>query len=78
MRITRLQIETLRLVADGKVTYVRFGNGAWHVRGANPNTVIGQLEHKLRLITRGKIIIAAKDYYRFELTDAGRNALKTV
>jgi len=74
MNITPLQIEALRLVADGKVIYVRFGTGAWRVHGANPS-VIGRLERNLGLISRGKIIIEARDYYRFELTDAGRRAL---
>lgn len=72
--LTALQLETLLLVADGKVTYVRSGAGAWRVRGANPS-VVGRLEQTLKLIDRGEIIIGAKDYYRYHVTDAGRTAI---
>ncbi len=72
--LTVLQIETLRLVAEGKVTYLRTGAGAWRVRGANP-AAVGRLERTLRLIERGQIIIGGKDFYRFQITDAGRTAI---
>lgn len=72
--LTALQLEALRLVADGKVTYVRSGAGEWRVRGASA-AVIGRLERDLKLIERGDLIISAKDYYRYQATEAGRAAL---
>lgn len=37
---TKAQIETLRLIRDGKVRNVKFGYGAWRILGAHP-TVVG-------------------------------------
>lgn len=72
--LTALQLEALRHVADGKVSYVRSGAGEWRVRGASAS-VIGRLERDLKFIERGDVIISAKDYYRFQVTEEGRAAL---
>jgi hypothetical protein len=74
MTLTLKQIEALRLVAVGKVRYVRFGTGAWRIVGANPTTV-GRLMQTLKLVEHGEMIVTNLDYYPFVLTALGRQAL---
>lgn len=75
--MTELQLETLRLIEAGKVCNVRFGNGAWRIRGANPSAV-GRLMQIMKLAEQGPIVIGAKDYYPIVLTELGRAALSKV
>lgn len=74
-QLTQKQLETVRLVAAGKVTYVRTGHGSWRYMGAQP-TVVGALLRGLKLIEHGPLIVAGRDYYRLRLTDAGREVLE--
>ena len=66
---TALQIETLHLVAAGKVENAKHGYGAWRIRGANASTV-GRL--------RSLGLLRWSDGWGgiAELTDAGRTALR--
>ena len=69
-KLTPLQLETLRLIADGKVQNVRFGYGAWRIQGANPSTV-GRLA-SMKLVSWGAM---ENDRQSCGLTAAGRAAL---
>lgn len=69
-KLTPLQLETLRLIADGKVANVKFGYGAWRIQGANGSTV-GRLA-SMKLVSWGGM---ANDRQSCGLTDAGRQAL---
>ena len=74
MKLTAMQISTLRLIRDGAVSEVRHGYGAWRIHGANPSTV-GRLRslgfcEKKRSGTDGD--------YQFRLTEAGTSILSEV
>lgn len=70
-KLTVLQVETLGLIEQGKVKWVRFGTAAWRIWGGSPGVV-------------GKLASAGlAEYGRYEgdnrsisLTDAGRAALE--
>lgn len=68
MKLTALQLETLALIRDGKVSQQNHGHGAWRIVGANPS-VVGRLV-SLGLARWTKIIGG-----QAELTAAGRDAL---
>ncbi|MFC3071526.1 hypothetical protein [Shinella pollutisoli] len=68
MSITKLQLETLGLIRDGKVSQQRFGYGAWRIVGANPSAV-GRLV-SLGLARWTKVIGGDA-----QLTDVGHAAL---
>lgn len=69
-RLTALQLETLALIRDGKVTNTNTGYGSWRILGASPNAVG-------RLRASGLAIEKKVDErtHRFDLTDAGLAAL---
>ncbi|MCW5711290.1 hypothetical protein [Shinella sp.] len=66
--LTKLQLETLALVRDGKVSQRNHGHGAWRIVGANPS-VVGRLT-SLGLVRWTKVIGGDA-----ELTTAGCDAL---
>lgn len=68
MKLTKLQLETLALVRDGKVSQQNHGHGAWRIHGANPS-VVGRLT-SLGLVRWTKVIGGDA-----EMTEAGRDAL---
>jgi hypothetical protein len=70
MKLTALQLETLMLIRDGKVSQKNYGHGAWRIVGANPS-VVGRLT-SLGLSRWTKIIGG-----NAELTEAGRDALSS-
>lgn len=70
-KLTALQLDTLALVRDGKVSQRNHGHGAWRIVGANPS-VVGRLT-SLGLVRWTRIIGGDA-----ELTDAGRAALPAI
>jgi hypothetical protein len=68
MKLTKLQLGTLELIRDGKVSQEKHGYGAWRIHGASPS-VVGRLV-SLGFARWTKVIGG-----RAELTDAGRDAL---
>lgn len=69
-KLTPLQLETLRLIADGEIYQKRFGYGAWRIQGGNPSSA-GRLV-SLGLAEWGPLLV---DFRSCKLTDAGRTAL---
>lgn len=70
MKLTPLQAQTLEAVGrlPSTVRQKNMGYGAWRVVGANPNAVG-------KLTAQGLIRVGVNNWY--ELTDAGREALKS-
>jgi hypothetical protein len=71
-RLTPAQLDTLRLIEDGKVRNVRFSHGDWRIMGASP-TVVGRLVQTLGLAKWGE---ADGDEKFAEITITGRAALE--
>lgn len=70
-QLTKLQAETLALVAAGNVVMHRHGYGAWRIHGATPS-VVGRLI-SMGLVTWGPF---QGDERHSSLTDAGRALLE--
>lgn len=65
---TAHQLETLRLIAAGKVFQSKHGYGAWRISGANPSTVG-------KLVKAGLVLLPMWTETTATLTDAGRAAI---
>ena len=72
MKLTPLQIETLRLIRDGKVSQQNTGYASWRIFGASP-AAVGRVV-SLGLAEWGRF---ADRHRPITLTKAGRDAITT-